>query len=70
MGKKTKHGGKRPGSGRKKADYETTTVSFRVKVEHADEIRGLVQDFLDQKEYGRRWKKDKWINESKDFKDE
>ena len=42
---KQTRGGKRPFSGRKKADYQTTTISFRVRVELADEIKSLVKEF-------------------------
>ncbi len=41
---KQSRGGKRPFSGRKKADYKTTTISFRVRVEWADEIKQMVKD--------------------------
>jgi hypothetical protein len=41
---KQSRGGKRPFSGRKKADYQTTTISFRVRVEWADEIKQMVKD--------------------------
>ena len=32
-------GGKRLGSGRKKADYETKTIAFRVRVEFVEPIK-------------------------------
>ena len=41
---KQSRGGKSPFSGRKKADYQTTTISFRVRVEWADEIKQMVKD--------------------------
>jgi hypothetical protein len=41
-----KRGGKRPGAGRKKAAYKTTTISFRVKIEQAEEIKKLVKEYL------------------------
>jgi len=41
--KKDTRGGKRPFSGRKKADYETKTIAFRVKVEHVDKIKESVK---------------------------
>lgn len=40
--KKTK-GGKRIGSGRKKANYQTKTIAFRVRVEWVDEIKSTVK---------------------------
>lgn len=43
--KKTK-GGKRIGSGRKKADYETKTIAFRVRVEFAEPIKQMVKDYV------------------------
>ena len=43
--KKSKRGGKRIGSGRKKK-APTTTVSFRVKVEHAEPVKQVVSDLL------------------------
>jgi len=46
---KQSRGGKRPFSGRKKADYKTTTISFRVRVEWADEIKALVKEFKETK---------------------
>lgn len=42
LGKKSK-GGKRIGSGRKKADYETKTIAFRVRVEWVDVIKSAVK---------------------------
>jgi hypothetical protein len=45
MKKKTNRGGKRIGSGRKKK-APTTTVSFRVKIEHAGPIKEVVSEFL------------------------
>lgn len=42
--KKTENrGGKRPNSGRKKADYETKTIAFRVRLEWVEEIRSTVK---------------------------
>lgn len=38
-----KVGGKRTGSGRKKAAYKTKTVSFRVRVEWEQEIKQVVK---------------------------
>lgn len=42
MNKKTK-GGKRVGSGRKKANYQTKTIAFRVRVEWAEAIKSTVK---------------------------
>jgi hypothetical protein len=36
-------GGKRVGSGRKKANYQTTTIAFRVRVEWAEVIKLTVK---------------------------
>lgn len=36
-------GGKRIGSGRKKADYETKTIAFRVRVEWSEIIKATVK---------------------------
>jgi len=36
-------GGKRVGSGRKKANYQTKTIAFRVRVEWADVIKSTVK---------------------------
>lgn len=44
--KKQTRGGKRPLSGRKKADYKTTTISFRVRVEFADGVKGTVKNYV------------------------
>lgn len=43
---KIKKGGKRKGSGRKKADYETKTISFRVRVEFVEPIKKIVKDYV------------------------
>lgn len=49
MAKKIKkQGGKRVGSGRKKADYETKTVSFRVRVEFVEPVKKLVKAAIEQ----------------------
>jgi hypothetical protein len=45
--KKETRGGKRPFSGRKKADYETKTISFRVRVEFVEPIKKIVKDCVD-----------------------
>jgi len=44
--KKELRGGKRPLSGRKKADYETKTIAFRVRVEFVEPIKKLVKDYV------------------------
>jgi hypothetical protein len=41
--KKETRGGKRPFSGRKKADYETKTIAFRVRVEWVEAINQIVK---------------------------
>jgi hypothetical protein len=41
--KKETRGGKRPLSGRKKADYETKTIAFRVRVEWVEVIKLTVK---------------------------
>jgi hypothetical protein len=42
--KKETRGGKRPFSGRKKADYETKTIAFRVRVEWVEGIKQIVKE--------------------------
>jgi len=42
--KKETRGGSRPFSGRKPAPYQTKTVSFRVRVEWAEEIKAAVKE--------------------------
>jgi len=44
--KKNTKGGKRVGSGRKKVDYETKTIAFRVRVEFVEPIKKLVKDYV------------------------
>ena len=44
--KKQPRGGKRPGAGRPKADYQTTTVSFRVRTEWAADIKKAVKEMI------------------------
>ena len=44
--KKETRGGKRPLSGRKKADYQTKTISFRVRVEFVEPIKQMVKDYV------------------------
>ncbi len=41
--KKSNKGGQRIGAGRKKANYETKTVAFRVRVEFVDRLKNLVK---------------------------
>ena len=41
---KKNKGGKRIGSGRKKADYQTKTIAFRVRVEWVEVIKLTVKD--------------------------
>lgn len=42
-------GGKRPNAGRKKADYETKIVSFRVKTDLVEEFKEVANKFLKTK---------------------
>ncbi len=44
--KKEMRGGKRPFSGRKKADYETKIIAFRVRVEFVEPIKKMVKDYI------------------------
>ena len=44
-----KRGGKRKGAGRKKALYETKTISFRVRVEFVEPIKKLVKDYVSER---------------------
>lgn len=44
--KKETRGGKRSFSGRKKAPYETKTISFRVRVEFVEPIKKMVKDYV------------------------
>ena len=44
--KKENRGGKRAASGRKKADYQTKTIAFRVRVEIGDRVKKLVKDSI------------------------
>lgn len=41
---KIKQGGKRVGSGRKKAEYQTKTIAFRVRLEWAEVIKSMVKE--------------------------
>ena len=47
--KKNTKGGKRVGSGRKKAPYETKTISFRVRVEFVEPIKRMVKDYVTER---------------------
>ena len=49
--KKTQ-GGKRVGSGRKKADYKTKTIAFRVRVEFIEPIKKIVKDYISERLQG------------------
>lgn len=42
------HGGKRKGAGRKPALYKTKTISFRVRLDLADELRTAIKQFIKQ----------------------
>jgi len=47
--KEIKQGGKRVGSGRKKANYETKTIAFRVRVEFVEPIKKMVKDYVSER---------------------
>ena len=47
--KKETRGGKRPLSGRKKADYETKTSAFRVRIEFVEPIKKMVKDYVSER---------------------
>jgi hypothetical protein len=47
--KKENRGGKRDGAGRKKAEYETKTISFRVRVEFIEPIEKMVKDYVSER---------------------
>jgi len=49
---KTNKGGKRAGSGRKKAPYETKTIAFRVRVEFVQAIKKMVKDYVSERLQG------------------
>ena len=42
-------GGKRVGSGRKKAPYETKTIAFRVRIEFVEPIKKIVKDYVSER---------------------
>ena len=44
--KQNNKGGKRKGSGRKKAPYITKTIAFRVRVEFVEPIKKMVKDYV------------------------
>lgn len=44
--KKETRGGKRPFSGRKKANYKTEVITFRVRSEITQKVKTLVKDFV------------------------
>lgn len=46
---KENRGGNRPNAGRKKSPYKTKTISFRVRVEIAAEIKKIVKDIIQEK---------------------
>ena len=41
-------GGKRKGAGRKPALFKTKTISFRVRVDLADELKNSIKQFIKQ----------------------
>lgn len=47
--KKTNRGGFRDRSGRKKADYETKTIAFRVRIEFVEPIKEMVKDYISKR---------------------
>ena len=47
--KKEMRGGKRPFSGRKKAEYETKTIAFRVRIEFVEPIKKMVKDYVSER---------------------
>ena len=50
--KKETRGGNRPLSGRKKADYETKTISFRVRLELVEPIKQMIKDYVSDRLQG------------------
>lgn len=42
-------GGKRVGSGRKKVDYQTKTIAFRVRIEFVEPIKKMVKDYVSER---------------------
>ena len=49
---KSSRGGKRINSGRKKVEYETKTIAFRVRVEFVEPIKKMVKDYVSQRLQG------------------
>lgn len=49
MKKNKIRGGSRPFAGRKKADYETKTIAFRVRVEFVEPIKQMVKDYVSER---------------------
>jgi hypothetical protein len=49
---KSNKGGKRNNSGRKKANYETKTIAFRVRVEFVEPIKKMVKDYVSERLQG------------------
>ena len=47
--KKETRGGKRSFSGRKKSEYETKTIAFRVRVEFVEPIKKMVKDYVSER---------------------
>jgi hypothetical protein len=43
------HGGQRKNAGRKKSPHQTKTISFRVRLSLADEVKQLVKQFISTK---------------------
>lgn len=50
--KQNTKGGKRKSSGRKKADYKTKTIAFRVRVEFVEPIKKMVKDYVSERLQG------------------
>ena len=46
---KSNWGGSRNNSGRKKANYKTKTISFRVRVEFVEPIKKMVNDYVSER---------------------
>jgi hypothetical protein len=46
---KEQRGGKRVGSGRKKAECKTKTIAFRVRVEFVETIKKMVNDYVSKR---------------------
>ena len=50
--KQKSKGGKRIGSGRKKAPYETKTIAFRARLEFVEPIKKMVKDYVSERLQG------------------